>query len=329
MRAGVVALTLIAAACGGEASDTTQATATTVTTTAATEPLTTSTAGASAEEVVFVGADGVESTITDTSRIVSLNGDLTEIIFELGLGDRVVATDVTTTFPAAAEALPDVGFGQQLAPEPVLGFQPTLVIGDTQIQPAEAIEQIRDAGVPVVILEYQTSLDGIETKISEVAGILGVPEAGHDLADRVNGEIDTALALAAQAEGKPNVAFVYVRGPQLALLFGQGMPTSAMIEAAGAVDVGAASGVMGAAPLTPEAMAAAAPSVIVVPQSGFEALGGAAAFLEIPGVAETPAGQAEAFLAYDEAYFFNFGPRVGQALLEFVTDLHPELASGY
>ena len=59
----------------------------------------------------------------DTSRIVSLNGDLTEIVYELGLGDRVVAVDVTTTYPPESEALPRVGFGQQLAAEGVLGVR--------------------------------------------------------------------------------------------------------------------------------------------------------------------------------------------------------------
>jgi len=324
------ALVLATVACGGDPTDTTQATTVTTvaTTTTATEAPTTTTTEAESQGLLFVGADGVESTITDTSRIVSLNGDLTEIIFELGLGDRVVATDITTTYPPEAEDLPKVGFGQQLAPEPVLAFQPTLVIGDTQIQPPETLQQVRDAGVPVVIFEYQTTLAGVETKIMQVAEILGVLEEGRKLADRVKGEIDEALALAAQADEKPNVAFVYVRGPQLVLLFGQGMPTSAMIEAAGAVDVGAASGVIGAAPMTPEALVAAAPDVIVVPASGFAALGGAAAFLDIPGVAETPAGQAQAFLSYDEAYFFNFGPRVGKALLGFVKDLHPDLTTG-
>jgi iron complex transport system substrate-binding protein len=51
----------------------------------------------------------VETTIGDISRIVSLNGDLTEIIFALGLGDNVVGVDVTTTYPPEAAALNDQG----------------------------------------------------------------------------------------------------------------------------------------------------------------------------------------------------------------------------
>lgn len=278
---------------------------------------------------MFVGADGVATTVGDTSRIVSLTGDITEIIFELGLGESVVAVDITTTFPPEAEELKssgnNVGFGQALAAESVLRYEPTLVLGDESIAPTETIEQLRDAGVPVIILEYQTTLPGVEEKISQVAAILGVPEAGEELARRVMLQVAAAQERAAQADSQPRVAYLYTRGPSVLLLFGQGIPTQAMIEGAGAIDVGAALG-DGAIPLTPEALISAMPDVIVFPESGVEGLGGIEALLEIPGVAETPAGQNRAFLAYDEAYFFNLGPRAGIALDEFVDDLYPHLS---
>lgn len=326
-----VALAVVLGACGAsndtpiETSASAQVTTTTAQTAVTETSTTTQPTDGGAETVTFTGADGVVSTITDTSRIVSLNGDLTEIIFELGAAEKVVATDITTTYPAEAEGLPDVGFGQQLVPEPVLAFEPTLVIADTQVGPPEVLQQIRDAGVPVVVLEYQSELSGVATKIGQVAEILGLQEAGDELAGRVEGEIAAAEARAAAATTTPNVAFVYTRGPELVLLFGAGMPTSAMIEAAGGTDVAAAAGVFGAVPVTPEALVAAAPDVIVLPEAGLAALGGVEAFLAVPGVSETPAGETGSFLAYDEAFFFNFGPRVGQALDQFVTDLHPEL----
>ncbi len=275
--------------------------------------------------VTFTGVDGVETTVTDTSRIVSLNGDLTEVIFALGLGSQVVAVDITTTYPLETNDLPRVGFGQQLAPEGVLAFAPTVVIGDQQIQPAESIQQLRDAGVAVVILETQTTLPGIETKILEVAEVLGVPEEGQALADRVNGEINEALALAAQAQNQVSVAFVYSRGPQQIFLFGRGTVTQALIEGANAVDTISESGVFAVVPLTPEALVAAAPDVIIVPESGIAALGGVAGIAELPGVAQTPAGLSESFLVYEDGFFLNFGPRTGEALRTLVLDLYPEL----
>ena len=324
-----VGLTVVAAACSSGTSTTTTAdqptTSSSTTTVTTPQPTTT----IPSDQRTFVGADGVETTIGDVSRIVSLNGDLTEIIFELGFGDNVVGVDVTTTYPPEAAALNDqgqtVGFAQQLAAEAVLRFEPTLVIGDQQVAPPEVLEQLRGAGIPVVILETQTTLDGVETKILEVAEILGVPDEGSELAERVMGEIDAARALAATDDSDPKIAYVYVRGPQVVFLFGAGMPTQGMIEGAGAIDAGAEAGVFGPAPLTPEALVAAAPDLIVLPEAGLAALGGIEAFLELPGVAETPAAQNDAFLDYDEAYFFNLGPRAGQALDEFVRDLYPEI----
>ena len=333
----VLAAAMTLAACGGETAGTTTSVTAPDTTITSTDPSTTTSTTATTTTTttdsdgrVFVGTDGVETPITDFSRIISLNGDLTEIIFELGLGNNVVGVDVTTTYPPEAAALNDqgqtVGFAQQLTAEAVLRFEPTLVIGDTQVAPPEAIEQLRGAGIPVVILETQTTLEGVETKINQVAEILGVPDEGAALAERVMGEIDAARDLAADDDSDPRAAFVYVRGPQVVFLFGAGMATQAMIEGAGAIDAGVESGVFGPAPLTPEALVAAAPEVIVLPEAGLEALGGLDAFLALPGVADTPAAQNDAFLAYDEAYFFNLGPRAGQALDEFVRDLYPDIA---
>lgn len=333
MVLAVTTVMVVAACSSGDIAETgdspTTTTEATTTPPSTTTPSVETTTTAGPGERVFVGADGVETTISDISRIVSLNGDLTEIIFELGLGENVVGVDVTTTYPAEAAALNDegqtVGFAQQLAAEAVLRFDPTLVVGDQQVAPPEAIEQLREAGIPVVILETQTTLDGVQTKINQMAEILGVPEEGVELAERVLAEINAARDLAESDASDPTVAFVYVRGPQVVFLFGAGMPTQAMIEGAGAIDAGVEAGVFGPAPLTPEALIAAAPAVIVLPEAGLAALGGIEAFLQLPGVAETPAAKNNAFLAYDEAYFFNLGPRAGQALDEFVRDLYPDI----
>ncbi len=329
----LIGIALIAAACGSadEGSPDTPPTPTADPTTTPRAP-TTTTIQAQPAEVRFTGADGVESVISDVSSIVSLSGDITEVIWELGLGGSIVAIDVTTTFPLeAADNIPVVGFGQMLSPEPVLAFSPSLVIGDQLTGPPEVIEQLRSAGVPVVILTSQSTLAGVETKITQIGEMLSAQSAASALVERVNAEIDEARALVAQAVAAgaetPRIAYLYVgRGP--VLFFGQGMATNAMINGAGALDVGAESGVQLAVPVTPEALVAASPEIIVLPEAGLQALGGADALNEIPGFSQTPAGQAGNFFAYDEAYFFNLGPRVGQALKEFVLDLYPELTSG-
>lgn len=273
----------------------------------------------------YVGADGVESTINDTSRIVTLSGDLTEEVWKLGLGISVVATDVTTVYPQEAVGLPVVGVGRFLSAEGVLAQNPTLVIGDTQTSPLEAIEQIRSAGVPVVILEVPTTFEGLYDKIQGLAEALGVPERGAALVHEIQSDIDLALSTAIPLDPKPRVAFVYSRGPDVMLLFGSEMTTQPLIEAAGGVDVGASSGVIGTVSVTPEALVAAAPDVIIITSEGLQALGGVEGLLAIPGFAETPAGRDRRILDYPEGDFLTFGPRIAGSLELLIADLHSVL----
>lgn len=72
-------------------------------------------------------ADTVEK-ITDTSRLVSVGGAVTEIVYALGAGDRLVARDQTSTYPEEARKLVDVGYMRRLSPEGVLSVNPTGIL---------------------------------------------------------------------------------------------------------------------------------------------------------------------------------------------------------
>lgn len=252
---------------------------------------------------------------------MSLSGDITEAVYAMGLGGDMVGRDVTTVYPEEATSLPIVGLGRYLTAEGVLAESPTLVLGDTQTAPLEAIEQIRSAGVPVVIFDVPTSFDGLYDKARAIGTALGVPDEGAALADNIKASVDRALATVTPLDPVPGVAFIYTRGPDVMLLFGAGMTTEPIIEAAGGRDVGAASGVVGTVNVTPEALVAASPDVIVVPEEGLDTLGGIDGLLAIPGFAETPAGQARRILAYPEGDFLTFGPRIGDLLEKFISDL--------
>lgn len=275
----------------------------------------------------FESADGVITDISDTTRLVVLNGDLTEIVFALGAGDSVVGVDLTTTYPQEAADLPVVGLGRSLNAEKVIELAPTLVIADTQIGPPAAIDQIREAGIPMVFLRQESTLSGVSRKIETVASILDLEPEGEALIQTVQAEIDSALAVAAQATNTPQVGYVYVRGPETLLMFGTGMPTHFLIEAAGGIDVLGDNGVLFAQDLSAETLVTAAPEVLITSDEGFELIGGIDSFLALPGVSDTPAGRSRAIILYDEAEFLGMGPRVGQALMQLVLDLHPELSA--
>jgi iron complex transport system substrate-binding protein len=93
------------------------------------------------------------------------------------------------------------------------------------------------------------------------------------------------------------------------------------IRAAGGIDAGMEAGVVGTVDVTPEALAAAAPDVIVVPADGYDILGGIDGLLAIPGVAATPAGSRRSVLAYPEGDFLTFGPRIADSIALLADDL--------
>ncbi len=298
----LVGLVLVLGACSGSA-------------TTASAPLM-----STAAEAQFEDAPTPEPRL-DTSRIVSLGGDMTELIYELGLGDSLVGIDVTTVGPPAAMELPSVGIARFLAPEGVLAVSPTLVLADTDTEPPTALQQLRDAGVAVEIFETPTTFEEYFTKIADLAALLGVESEGQQLIERLRQEIDDIISGTADWEQTPRALYLYTRGPGTLLLFGEGMTTHALIEGAGATDVGTESGVSGFINVTPEALVAAAPDVIIVPSEGLADIGGIDGLLEIPGIAETPAGKNRAILDYPQGDFLTMGPRVPASLQLLIQDL--------
>ena len=69
-------------------------------------------------------------------RIVSLGGDVTEVVYALDAQQQLVAKDSTSTWPATAQSLPDVGYIRQLNAEGILSLRPTLVLASAQAQPS-------------------------------------------------------------------------------------------------------------------------------------------------------------------------------------------------
>jgi iron complex transport system substrate-binding protein len=259
--------------------------------------------------------DGTEVTITSTDRIIAadMSGTLGEIVFTLGLGSHLVGRDLSTDFPAAKDVpLVTVG-GHKLSAEAILGLNPTVVLTDSDIGPAQVLKQLRDAGIPVVFFDPARTLEGVPGLITSVATALGVPDAGAALVQRVRGQIDSALAMAPKDAAPLRMAFLYVRGSAgVYLMGGKGSGADAMIEAIGGIDVGTDLGLKDAfVPITSESLIAGQPDVIIVMTRGLESVGGVDGLLKIPGVAQTPAGEHRRVVDMDDGTLLSFGPRVG------------------
>ncbi|SDO25528.1 iron complex transport system substrate-binding protein [Streptomyces sp. cf386] len=273
--------------------------------------------------VTVPSADGTDVTVEQAERLVPLSGSLSEIVFTLGLGDRVVARDITATFEQAAK-LPVVTRGHDVSAESVLSLRPDLVLAEKTTGPAEAIDQIRAAGIPVLVLDPAQGLDDVGPRIQAVADALGVPSAGKRLTERSQARIAAVRKEVPSRDDRPRVAFPHLRGSaSVYLIGGKGSGATPLIEAAGGVDAAAESGLeKDFTAITSEALVKAAPDAILVMTKGLESVGGVDGLVEIPGVAQTPAGADRRVVSIEDGALLSYGPRTDQVLRSVVAQLY-------
>ena len=255
-----------------------------------------------------------------------LNGDVNEILYALGLGDNIVANDITAYYPAESEKKTKIGYGRTLSAEGILAQKPSLVIGNTDAGPTSTITQLRASGVPVVIVASGDDVYDAPKKIRQVGNAVGLAEAGDALGDKTEAQLRAVQKKWSTALNRyePRAAFLYLRGPRTQLLGGSGTRANAMLLAAGATDAGAFfAGVTGYVPVTSESLVLANPEVIVVLDDGMASVGGKDGVLKIPGVALTKAGQSKRIISFDDLKLLELGPRTPDALNELIAALYP------
>jgi iron complex transport system substrate-binding protein len=270
-------------------------------------------------EVVSHDAGGDRDVVVgDASRVLGLDlaGSIAGTIWGLGLGDRLVGRDASTTFAGTAGLPLVTSNGHVINSEAILALRPTLVLTDGSIGPRDVLEQLREAGVTVVFVDNEASFEGAAELARQVAGALGVPEAGELLADRILTEVErTRGEIAAIAPDEPErrvrMMFLYLRGGSgIFYLFGSESGADVLIEALGGIDVAGEIGWAGMRPLTDEAVIAADPDLILVMTDGLASAGGVEGLLEArPALALTTAGKNRRLVDMADGDVLSFGPR--------------------
>lgn len=273
--------------------------------------------------VTVTDMQGTEVTVTDTSRVLAIDmyGTTSRIVYRLGLGDSLVGRDTSTNFPEIADLPLVTPAGHDLSAESILDLAPSVIITDTSLGPWDVILQMRDAGIPVVVVDSHRGIDNVASMITQVAEALGVAETGETLAAQVQGEIDAKIAqieaVAPQAtEDKLRVAFLYIRGGSgVYYMFGDDSGADALISSLGAVDVASEIGWTGMKPVNSEGIISAAPDVILTMTKGIESTDGIDGLLEaLPELALTPAGQNKRIIDMDDTAILSYGPQTPAVL---------------
>lgn len=265
----------------------------------------------------------VEVTVESTERILGLDisGSIAATVFGLGLGDSVVGRDLSTTFPEAADLPLITSGGHSVNSEAVLALRPTVLVTDGTIGPLDVVLQLREAGIAVVFVDTDPSMDGVGELARQVSAALGVASTGDLLADSLAASIIEKTAeiaeIAPQAEGdKLRILFLYLRGGSgIYYLFGEESGADELITAVGGIDVAGEIGWSGMKPMTDEALVAGNPDLILVMTDGIESAGGVDGLIETkPAIGLTNAGLHRRFVDMADGEILSFGPRTPAVL---------------
>ena len=266
-------------------------------------------------------AGDVTVTVTSTDRILPMDvsGSIAATVFGLGFGDSVVGRDVSTTFSEAVDLPVVTSSGHTVNSEAILALRPSVVITDGTIGPIDVVLQLRDAGIPIVFVDTDPSIDGVGELARQVSQALGAPAAGEALAVELVAGIEAKVAEIGELAASTTplrMLFLYLRGSSgIYYLFGKNSGADVLIRSLGGVDVAAEIGLEELRPMTDEAMVAANPDLILVMSGGLESVGGVDGLLQDkPAIALTVAGQNRRFVDMADGEVLSFGPRTADVL---------------
>ena len=257
-------------------------------------------------------------------RIVSLGGDATEILYSLGLADKIVAVDSTSVEPPEAlKQKPNVGYMRALSAEGVLSTGATVIVANAQAGPPEVVNALKSANLRFVLLPGSESPDNVSEKVRLIGKTFDREAQAQKLAASIDAGLKAVAAKRAQIAKSVRAIFILGVYNGRASVAGSATSADTMLQLAGASN--AAGELTGYKPLTDEALLSLAPDVVVTMRRE-GATDSRALIGSLPGYKQTPAGKSDRLIEMDAYYLLGFGPRTHEAALELMTKLYPDLA---
>ena len=255
----------------------------------------------------------------EASRIVSLGPDVTEIIFALGAGDKIIAVDRSSKYPAETATKANVGYRRSLSPEGILTLNTDLIIASEDIGPPETTDVLNQSAVEILYIPVDNSRAGLVKKIGLIAKRLDLEQAGDALAQKVIDDFDAATAYASKISSDKQKKVVFFHG--LARLSGAGSDTAAdaFIRYAGGINP--LSVYSGYKPVSEEWLVKAEPDVVLMLSDGNGGPSREEVFSH-KALQQTPAANSQSLVVLEGPYMLGFGPRTAEAIRKLAAALY-------
>ena len=260
--------------------------------------------------------------IQANERIVVAGGSITELVYALGAGDRVVAVDETTTWPPETKVLPHIGYWKQLSAEGILSLNPSLFITWQDAGPQIIFEQLKPQNVEVLTLpRIPATVEQMYSNIQVLARTLHLTDNGEQLVQKLRSRLDNVAQKNAKRGHKVSVLFILSAGSSAPQIAGQGSVADTILTLAGASNLAKHQQYKS---YSAEAIIAANPEVIIVTTQMVE--NGLDRLSQVPGITRTSAWKNKRIIEIDQALILGMGPRIADAVELLNQKIWPDAA---
>ncbi|QNU06683.1 ABC transporter substrate-binding protein [Peribacillus butanolivorans] len=146
--------------------------------------------------------------------VVSLQPSNTEILFELGLGDKVVGVTDFDNYPEEAKDIEHVSDSVNINAEKIISLKPDAIIAYT-IGDETTMKPLEDAGIPVFIIKSATNFDDVYGDIGQIADVMGVTEKGEELVKDIQTQITSVEEKIETLDKKEKTYFEISPAPEI------------------------------------------------------------------------------------------------------------------
>ena len=251
-------------------------------------------------------------------RIISTAPANTEILFALGLGEKVVGVTTWCNYPKEATKKEKIGDFQNPNVEKILSLKPDLVVATGGIQ-IPVVEKLQQLGIPVYVIDPKT-IEDVITAIYRIGYITGQEKNARDLGFSLKLRISAVVSKVRKASQKPKVFFELWHEPLMSV--GPGSFVDDLIKKAGGINI--AGGAKTAYPIfSLEELIKEDPDIIIGAASSMGA--GPSNIATRPGWLSLGAIRNGKVFTIDDDIVFRAGPRLVDALEIMAKYLHPGL----
>lgn len=243
-------------------------------------------------------------------RIVVAGGSLTELIYAIGAGKRVVGVDETTSYPPETQALPHIGYWKQLSSEGILSLRPDSFITWQDAGPQLVFDQLRAQKVNIITLpRVPATVEQMYANIHTLAKNLNAGMQGDALVNTLRQRLDAVAQSSASKPAPIKAMFILSAGGSAPQVAGKGSVADAIMTLAGAQNVAQHPQYRS---YSAEALIAANPEVIVVTSQMVD--GDINRLSTVAGLTRTAAWKNQRIVILDQALILGMGPRVADAV---------------